>query len=223
MRTLAKSRLGGKQPVASADALRQGASKVFEQRCVVCHVCYDAPCQLELEPFAGVECGASHEQAYDGSRLLEASPTRLEIAAHGASERRAKGFHGVLPDRQTPAPSRSVMMRMLEQKRAHRLTDAVDLSKEFTFALDREQTCADAAHFDEFAKQHPLWGMPYALPALEPDAHAALSGWLAAGAPAGKPAERAIASWESFLNRKSRKERLSARYIYEHLFLAGLY
>lgn len=217
------------QPAASAEALRQGASQVFEQRCVVCHGCYDAPCQLKLESFSGAERGASHSRVYDGSRLLKATPTRLDIDAHGASEWRAQGFHSVLPDRQTPEPSRSVMMRMLDQKRAHPLTDAVDLSKEFTFALDREQTCADAAHFDEFAKQHPLWGMPYALPALEPEAHAAVSRWLAAGAPAGKPSEpsaelqRAITSWEAFFNGTSRKERLSARYIYEHLFLAGLY
>jgi hypothetical protein len=179
-------------PQASAaqeDKLWQAANQVFERRCVVCHGCYDAPCQLKLESFDGVERGASPAAVYDGARLIEADPTRLFIDARSPAEWRAKGFHSVLPDRLTPQPQRSVMMRMLELKKQHPLTEMVDLDQAFTFALDREQTCTDAEHFDEYAQKHPLWGMPYGLPQIEPDAHAALSGWLAAGAPAGKPAE----------------------------------
>src|SRR5689334_3080340 len=41
---------------------------IFDRRCVVCHGCYDAPCQLKLDSFAGVDRGASQRQVYDGSR-----------------------------------------------------------------------------------------------------------------------------------------------------------
>lgn len=214
---------------AQEDQLWQAANQVFERRCVVCHGCYDAPCQLKLESFDGVERGASPALVYDGSRLIEADPTRLFIDARSPAEWRAKGFHSVLPDRVTPQPQRSVMMRMLQLKKDHPLTEMVDLDKELTFALDREQTCTDAEHFDDYAKQHPLWGMPYGLPRLEPDAHAALSSWLEAGAPAGKPAElspalqAAIAEWEEFLNGSSLKQKLVSRYIFEHLFIGSLY
>ncbi|HKP58747.1 MAG TPA: fatty acid cis/trans isomerase [Polyangiales bacterium] len=212
-----------------ADVLWQAASQVFERRCVVCHGCYDAPCQLKLESMAGAERGGTKTQVYEAERLSEAEPTRLFIDAQTTAEWRAKGFHGVLPEREQPDPERSVMLRMLQLKQQHPLTPAVDLDKSFTFTIEREQTCTDAEHFDDYAREHPLWGMPYALPQLEPKAHATLVDWLKAGAPAGKPSEpapeiaRAIREWEEFFNEPSLKQRLVSRYIFEHLFVGSLY
>ena len=37
----------------------QDVKPVLEQRCVVCHACYDAPCQLKLSSIEGIERGAS--------------------------------------------------------------------------------------------------------------------------------------------------------------------
>jgi hypothetical protein len=34
---------------------------VIEQRCVVCHGCYDAPCQLKMSSIEGIERGASNQ------------------------------------------------------------------------------------------------------------------------------------------------------------------
>jgi hypothetical protein len=214
---------------SSAQALWSGAGQVFERRCSVCHGCYDAPCQLKLDSYSGVERGASKALVYDGSRLLESTPTRLFTDAQSVGEWRSKGFHSVLPEQNVPDPRRSVMTRMLELKQAHPLTEGLDLEKAFTFGLDREQTCSDAAHFDDYANKHPLWGMPYALPQLEAPAHAALVGWLKAGAPAGDPPQLsaaitdAIRQWEDFFNEPSLKQQLVSRYIYEHLFIASLY
>ncbi|HKU43734.1 MAG TPA: hypothetical protein VJR89_36495, partial [Polyangiales bacterium] len=89
-----------------ADVLWQAANQVFERRCVVCHGCYDAPCQLKLESIRGAERGASPAQVYDTARLTAAEPTRLGIDAQSVAEWRAKGFHGVLPDRDQPDPRR---------------------------------------------------------------------------------------------------------------------
>ena len=60
------------------------AQNVFETRCVVCHGCYDAPCQLKLGTFEGIERGASGDKVYDSTRLIAAAPTRLGIDAQDA-------------------------------------------------------------------------------------------------------------------------------------------
>ena len=71
-------------PVDSVDYWSE-VKPVLEQRCVVCHGCYDAPCQLKLESFAGVERGASKAPVYHVARLTETKLTRLGIDAHGVS------------------------------------------------------------------------------------------------------------------------------------------
>ena len=50
---------------------------IIEQRCMVCHGCYDAPCQLKLDAWVGLQRGASKEKVYDGTRLRTANLTRL--------------------------------------------------------------------------------------------------------------------------------------------------
>ena len=80
--------------------------QVLERRCVVCHGCYDAPCQLLLSSHAGLERGASKEVVYDTERLTAAQPTRLFIDAHGTAEWRERGFFPVTGDAQAPSPRR---------------------------------------------------------------------------------------------------------------------
>jgi hypothetical protein len=204
------------------------AREVLETRCVVCHGCYDAPCQLKLGSFEGIDRGGSEAKVYDASRLTEMAPTRLFIDAHGAAEWRAKGFHPVLAD--DPAdPRTSVLARMLDLKASHPLLSSHDVEKEFTLDLDRKQTCTDGEHFDKYAGDHPLWGMPYALPALDDGERASVVDWVRAGAPHDDPpplaakTASAVEAWEGFLNDTQPKSRLAARYLYEHLFLASLY
>ena len=69
---------------------------VLESRCVVCHACYDAPCQLKLSSIEGIERGASPQVVYQQSRLKSAQPTRLFEDAQSIEEWRALGFHPVL-------------------------------------------------------------------------------------------------------------------------------
>ncbi len=205
------------------------AQGVFETRCVVCHGCYDAPCQLKLGTFDGIARGARSARVYDPSRLVAAAPTRLDVDAHDVAAWRKKGFHGVLPEGQTGDPRLSLLVQMLDLKRSHPVSLASDLGKDFTFELDRKETCATEEHFDDYAKKHPLWGMPYALPGLDTERERALVSWVNAGAPHPAPAplrapvNAAIAEWESFLDDPSAKGTLVGRYIYEHLFLASLY
>jgi Fatty acid cis/trans isomerase (CTI) len=230
---------------AQAKAAWEKAQGVLETRCVVCHGCYDAPCQLKLGSFEGIDRGATTAKVYESSRLTEASPTRLFIDAHSSADWARRGFHAVLPEL-LPEPlgahsseaSRggphadfrtSVLARMLELKRAHPIDGRTDIARDFTLDLDRSQTCTDADHFDDYARAHPSWGMPYALPALADAESRAVVDWIEGGAPHSDPEPPspslalAIVSWETFLNDSSLKSRLAARYIYEHLFLASLY
>ena len=81
-------------PISYKDKVRP----ILDNRCVVCHGCYDAPCQLKLTSIDGIKRGASSEKVYDGSRILSMKPTRLNIDAKSISEWRKKNFHPVIAD-----------------------------------------------------------------------------------------------------------------------------
>ena len=69
---------------------------VMEQRCVVCHACYDAPCQLKMSSIEGIERGATPAKVYNQSRRKKIPTTRLFEDAQSVAEWRDKGFHPVL-------------------------------------------------------------------------------------------------------------------------------
>jgi len=198
----------------------------LEQRCMVCHGCYDAPCQLKLDAWQGLQRGASKDKVYDGTRLLTANLTRLFEDAHTTEEWREKGFYPVLDENQ---PQQGVAYRMLELKRQQPLPAGDILPDTFDLNLDRNQQCPKPEEFEKFAADYPLWGMPYGFPGLSDSEHSQLSEWLASGAhgvprPAPGPQEQAsLERWETFFNGSSLKQKLASRYIYEHLFLGDLY
>ena len=199
---------------------------VLETRCMVCHGCYDAPCQLKLDAWAGLQRGASKDEVYDGTRLKTANLTRLFEDAQTTEQWREKGFYPVLDETQA---SGGVVARMLELKQQHPLPSDEQLPDSFDLALDRDQQCPRAEEFDDFVQKHPQWGMPYAFPGLNSDEHRVLETWLTEGAPgvqlpaASKAEATAIKDWETFFNGSSLKQQLMARYIYEHLFIGNLY
>ena len=78
---------------------------------MVCHGCYDAPCQLKLDAWAGLQRGASKDKVYDGTRLLTANLTRLFEDAQTTAEWRTKGFYPVLNE---SSPEQGVLQRMLQ-------------------------------------------------------------------------------------------------------------
>jgi len=205
---------------------------VLEQNCVVCHACYDAPCQMKLGSIEGIERGASPIVVYKQSRVNRIDPTRLYEDAQTVAEWREKGFFAVLNEYEnSPQAVRdaSVMHRILKLKEANPLPGGDLLPDSFDLQLNRDQFCAEPETFDKYASKHPLWGMPYALPGLEPEKQAVLLQWLEEGAvyterpPLPEAVQQEVARWEAFLNGDTPKEQLVNRYIYEHLFLAHLY
>lgn len=205
---------------------------IFEQRCIVCHACYDAPCQLKLESYEGIARGANDTRVYNGKRLLASEPTRLFEDAHSTEEWREKGFYPVLNERDdTPLANieAGVMAQMLLLKEKHPLPAGTVLPDSFDFRLNRDQQCTKIEAFSSFAEDHPLWGMPYGLPALSQQEQQTLLDWLRDGAPFQEKdyipqgLQGDIDEWEQFLNQDSLQAQLMSRYIYEHLFTAHLY
>ncbi len=214
-------------PVTFEDQVRP----ILERRCVVCHGCYDAPCQLKLSSNEGLRRGASEERVYNYTRITPMQPTRLFVDARSTAEWRSREFHPVLNEGQQAPENNlknSVLYRLLRLKQQHPQPKTDQLPDSFTLGLNREQTCPTLESMDDFAMEHPLWGMPYAMPDLPKQEYRTLVSWLAQGAPAAAPPDPSatvlpqIKQWESFLNQSPNKQQLVSRYLYEHLFHAHI-
>jgi hypothetical protein len=205
---------------------------ILERRCDVCHGCYDAPCQLKLTCYEGLERGGSKQLVYDSARLRPDKPTRLFIDANSVEEWRQMKFHPVLNERdQTPQANleNSVVNLMLQLKKENPLPETELLPASFDISLKKKQNCTTAEDFSEYEKKYPLWGMPYALPGLTDEEHKTIVEWLRQGGlstpppPMSAKARKIINQWEEFFNGSSLKQQLVSRYIYEHLFIAHIH
>src|SRR5215471_18434731 len=83
---------------------------IFDNRCIACHSCYNAPCQLNLQTYSGLTRGANKLNVYDGSRPTSVAPTRLDIDGHNVADWRAKGFFGVVGESD---PARTLLMQLV--------------------------------------------------------------------------------------------------------------
>jgi threonyl-tRNA synthetase len=102
-------------------------------------------------------------------------------------------------------------------------------------ASDSNFCPADSEAVANLARSHSEVGMPYGLPPLPPADVAILDAWVSRGAPGPSPESVAgrrvipsalqlqVRAWESFFNGRTPREKLVARYLYEHLFLAHLH
>ena len=205
---------------------------IIDNRCVVCHGCYDAPCQLKMSSFESIDRGASKDKVYVAARLVAANLTRLSVDSGTTEEWRKDGFFPVLNERVQTAEANKragVLYRMLKLKQDHPLPSGDILPDSFDFSLNRKQECSNIEDFGSYEKNKPLWGMPYGLPAVNHKELALLNEWLVAGAKARFPGiaptinQLEIDRWEVFFNGSSLKQKLMSRYIYEHLFLANIY
>lgn len=231
--TAGPARFDVPQTAGSIDFASQ-VQPILDMRCVACHACFDASCQLKLNSYDGITRGLSQEQVYDATRLVAAQPTRLFEDAHTTAQWRDMGFAPVLNERsQNPDAhiADSLIAQSLLLKTANPLPGDTLLDESFSLGLGRDQQCKSIEHYDEIKRDYPLWGMPYGLPGLSGEEQRILLQWLVEGAPRQSDPAAAIsasvieqlADWEAFLNRDDLKSRLMARYIFEHLFPASLY
>ncbi len=202
---------------------------ILDKRCVVCHSCYNSPCQLKLSSFEGAKRGGSKDKVYLAERLFAQDPSRLFIDAKDSLEWREKGFSSVLESDSELGTNNSMMLLLLEHKMQNPKSsgDYFSESDDLVCAKDRDELA-------EFLDEHPNQGMPFGFPPLTQDEFKVIKEWLAVGAPAPSKsqetfaktatpdAQKHIEMFEEFLNIDDAKHIMSARYIYEHLFLAHL-
>ena len=202
---------------------------ILDRRCVVCHSCYNSPCQLKLSSFEGAERGGSKDKVYLAERLFAQDPSRLFTDAQNTQEWREKGFNSVLESDAKESTNNSMMLLLLEHKMNNPKSKGKYLSEsdDLVCAKDRDELA-------EFLDDHPNQGMPFGFPPLTKDEFKTIKQWLAQGSPSPTPAQDAliktasvkaqkdIREFEEFLNAPDAKHVMSARYIYEHLFLAHL-
>jgi hypothetical protein len=202
---------------------------LLDKRCAVCHSCYNSPCQLKLDSFEGADRGATKRAVYNGSRLRSMDPTRLFTDAQSTGEWRNKEFFSVTESKASGELNDSIMLEIL----SHKMNNPKSVGEYRSEANDL--TCSE--NTDElggYLEKHPNNGMPFGFPALKPEEFAIIAGWLVQGAKGPDAAQQkilitpkasdalAIKQWESFLNQDDAKHAMTARYLYEHLFLAHI-
>lgn len=207
----------------------QEVKPILEKRCTVCHSCYNSPCQLKLDSFEGLDRGATKEAIYNAIRLKSMDPTRLFVDAKTTQEWRKKNFFSVTQSNAGDGQNNSILLQLLD----HKMKNPVS-SGEYKPEAD-ELTCSENRNeLGSYLEKHPNRGMPYGFPPLKQDEFSLIAGWLVQGAHGPSADEQkaletpkpddavAIAQWEAFFNADDTKHVVTARYLYEHLFLAHI-
>ncbi len=202
---------------------------LLDRRCVVCHSCYNSPCQLKLSSYEGVDRGATKKAVYNATRLRAMDPTRLFTDAQTTAEWRQKGFFSVTESGVSGEFNNSTMIQLLSHKMKN-----PESTGEYYPEADGLTCSENGQELGGYLKKHPNRGMPFGFPPLKQQEFETIAGWLAQGAKgpgslkqkeldAPKAGDvQAIEKWEAFLNRDDPKYGMTARYLYEHLFLAHL-
>ncbi len=202
---------------------------ILDRRCVVCHSCYNSPCQLKLSSYEGVDRGGTKKPVYDATRLTTMNPTRLFIDAQKTQQWREKDFFPVTESSAREGFNNSIMLQIL----SHKMDNPISSGDYFSEADDL--TCSETRiELGGYLEKHPNRGMPFGFPPLSRDEFQLIAGWLAQGAKGPTPVEQkrlvtppqpdaaAIEKWERFLNTDDAKHGMTSRYLYEHLFLAHI-
>src|SRR5271165_2495807 len=104
------------QPAPASDDYTARIQPIFNNRCIACHSCYNAPCQLNLQSYSGLARGANKLNVYDRSRLKSVAPSRLDIDGRSVSDWRAKGFFDVVGGTD---PARTLLMQLVNLRAGH--------------------------------------------------------------------------------------------------------
>jgi hypothetical protein len=93
-----KDRLISSDTAAAGDyvSFDKQVQPILNQRCIVCHSCYDAPCGLDLTSYEGLNRGANAMPVYNGARFMTSNPVRLGVDAQNTPAWREMGFYPVL-------------------------------------------------------------------------------------------------------------------------------
>ncbi|WP_428738618.1 fatty acid cis/trans isomerase [Sulfurimonas sp.] len=206
----------------------QNVKPLLDKRCVVCHSCYNSPCQAKLSSYEGIDRGASKIEVYNATRLSAQEPTRLFIDAKTTQEWREKEFFSLTQNLEdvNGTFNDAIMLHLLYNKQVH-----PDIIGDYDPEHDKLICPRDKEELSEYFDKKTNHGMPYGFPALKEKEYTTLASWIFQGAKNDKTTTASISSkaqaqinqWENFLNRDDAKHQVTARYLYEHLYLAHIY
>ena len=204
---------------------------ILDKRCVVCHSCYNSPCQAKFSSFEGIDRGASKIEVYNATRLSAIDPTRLFIDAQTTQGWRKKGFFTLTQSKENNATHNdSIMIHLLYDKKMH-----PEIISDYDPEHDKLSCPRNKDELADYLDDKPNHGMPYGFPALQEGEYTTVAQWLTQGAKGpdaqeqkkltapSKSAAREIKKWEKFFNAPDAKHQMTARYLYEHLYLAHIY
>ncbi|WP_246845916.1 fatty acid cis/trans isomerase [Bdellovibrio sp. ZAP7] len=209
----------------SEDLFTHKIQPLFDNRCLACHSCFNAPCQLNLQNFDGFARGANKLNVYDGTRSKSVEPSRIWIDAKSTKEWREKGFFTV---HNSIEPEKNIFFQMLNLR-------AINTSSVKAQVHESQVCAANSEELDSMKTAQSQLGMPYGLPALRETELETIKAWISKGAPgpsldADKKAHSIstklvsqVEIWEKYLNQNELKQKLVSRYLFEHLFLAHIY
>lgn len=199
---------------------------LFDNRCVACHSCFNAPCQLNLQNYDGFVRGANKLNVYNGSRTKAVEPTRIWVDAQTTEEWRKKDFFTVHTSQN---PDENLFFRMVHL-RVNQPTAKI------TKQVHESEVCSNSIAAEKASETaQPELGMPYGLPPLKAEELATLKEWIEKGAPGpsiemnkkfhelSSESLKHVREWEVFFNGDDKRQKLVSRYLYEHLFLAHIH
>ena len=208
--------------VSYHDAIRP----IIEKKCIACHSCFDAPCQLKLESAAGLIRGATLKDAYDGGRKNAIAPTRLDMDGYTEQDWRNLNFYSVIHN----ANNKPTLLKVLELGQTRKYSANAKLPDSLDLSLKRANQCAVSDEFLADEDNAHLVAMPFAVSGLDEFEFSTIAGWIKQGATIDDDKfsltddeQQLIIAWETYLNKSSLKSKLVARWLYEHLYLAHLY
>jgi hypothetical protein len=206
---------------------------IFASRCIGCHACEAAPCQLKLDSYEGVDRGAT--TAYPKAIKFSTQPqTRIFKDSKTTKGWRKKGFWPVVKHDGNLSKEEllegSLLYQYMKQGKKQYLSGNLKERTPRKF----KQCVKDVNQFHhELVKNkenQPDRGMPFGTPALTDKEFSTIEAWIAMGAPGPSVEEHkklktatvatSINEWEDFLNKNDNKNAWTAKYLYEHLFLA---
>lgn len=213
--------------------------KIFDTRCVACHSCYNAPCQLDLTSFAGLERGANRYGVFDFD-LSNRTPTRMGIDANSAEEWKSKHkFFSVtekIPNPFVPKDTPySVIWNLLNLSKDQKYS----FNQQGLFTFENHSYCPTSSDWENYLETNSpssVKSMPFGFQPLTENELGVVKNWLNKGAHGPNadyltrirtPDEKnlvLIKKFEEFLNdQKDVYSQIVARYVYEHLHLAHVY
>lgn len=140
-------------PVERTVSYTKEIKPLIEFKCLSCHSCFDAPCQLKLESTEGLERGAFHESIYGGARTEAMTPTRLGIDETTVSGWRERGFYSVLDAEN--GQSQPLLLEMISLAKQFPFPPNGKLPDTIELGITRKNQCVSNDKFPEFAQKFP--------------------------------------------------------------------